>query len=75
MLAPTVQAAELGHLKLLQEDYPAAAAHFEAAERAEPLCLSAALGLAEAAVGLGRLEEAEAQLQARTGGHCSLAAC
>jgi hypothetical protein len=61
--SPTPKVAEVGHQKLLLEDYAAAASQFEAAQQLDPLCASAALGLAEACILEGRLEEGEQQLQ------------
>ncbi|KAI8469287.1 MAG: intraflagellar transport protein [Monoraphidium minutum] len=64
-LAPTEAEylAEVGHQKLLLEQLPAAAGHFEAALHLDPLCAAAAVGLAEALIGQGRLAEAEEQMQ------------
>jgi hypothetical protein len=52
----------MGHQKLLADDLPAAAAHFEAAQHLDPLSIPAALGLAEATILQGKLREAEQQL-------------
>lgn len=57
------QIAEVGHQKLLLEDLPAAAFHFDAAQHLDPLSVQAAVGLAECTILQGRFDEADQQLQ------------